>query len=129
MSSPFSNSVFRFNGTTGQLIDEFVRPNDGGLFVPVDLVFGPDAGLYVLSQNPFPSQPDPPGAVLRYDASTGAFVDEFVGFGSGTLGTPRPGMLFVTAVAVPEPPSIALVILVGAIVWTFRVASRQPSQR
>lgn len=108
VSSPFSNSVFRFNGTTGQLIDEFIRPNEGGLFVPIDLIFGPDANLYVLSQNPFQSQINPPGAVLRYDGATGAFIDEFVSFGSGTLGTPRPGMLFVSFSLIPEPTTLAL---------------------
>ena len=51
-----------------------------GWFGPTGLTFGPDGNLYVTS-----SLND---QVLRYDGSTGAFLDAFVPSGSGGLGWP-----------------------------------------
>src|SRR5262249_18723279 len=55
----------------------------GGLAYPNRIVFGPDGRAYVASNV----------AVLRYDGTTGNFVDTFVTTGSGGLDGPI-GMVF-----------------------------------
>ena len=69
VSNPFGSSVLRFDGLTGAFIDVFVAPGDGGLQIPLVLLFHGDH-LYV----------GDPGAheIRRYDARTGAYVDTFV---------------------------------------------------
>ena len=57
-----SDNVFRFDGTTVALIDEFVTAGSGGLSTPQGLAFGPDGNLYVAS--------DLTNEVLRYDGGT-----------------------------------------------------------
>jgi DNA-binding beta-propeller fold protein YncE len=64
-----SNSVSRFNGSTGGLIGNFVVPGSGGLTAPRGLVFGPDGNLYVASADT--------DQVLRYNGTTGAFLGVF----------------------------------------------------
>jgi len=59
-----NNTVLRFDGTTGDLIDVFASVN-----APSGLVFGPDGHLYVSSYND--------NAVLRYDIASGVAVDTF----------------------------------------------------
>ncbi|PSN20193.1 PEP-CTERM sorting domain-containing protein [filamentous cyanobacterium CCP5] len=66
-TTPENSTVFRFNGRTGTLIDEFAT--GGGLFRPYGLAFGPDGNLYVSS---FLSD-----QILRYDGTTGIFLDVF----------------------------------------------------
>jgi hypothetical protein len=83
-SDPGPGSVLRYNGTTGAFIDVFVAAgsNPFGESGPGNsrgLVFMPDGNLYVGS---FP-QLHP--SVLRYDGTTGAFIDAFVSEGSGGL--------------------------------------------
>lgn len=109
--SEFSNSVFQFNGQTGAMVNEFVQPNSGGLFVPYDLAFGPNGNLFVSSEDPDQSQGSPPGAILEYNGQTGQFVDAFVGFDSGLLESPHPGLLFYDFAAVPEPSTMPIAIL------------------
>jgi hypothetical protein len=87
---PFSENVVRYNPLTGAVIDEFVSQ---GLDVPTDLTFGPDGNLYINSQ--FPAQPSNIGGILRYDGQDGTFIDQFVTPGSGGLGLPKRGFLFV----------------------------------
>jgi hypothetical protein len=53
--------------TRGEFINAFVSSDSGGLSSPWDLVFGPDGDLYVSSVNN--------GEVLRYDGTTGAFLN------------------------------------------------------
>lgn len=84
VSSAQTDSILRYDSTTGAFIDEFVSSGSGGLDFPNELAFR-DGFLYVVS-----SLSD---SVLRYDASNGAFVDEFVSSGSGGLVGPR-GLLF-----------------------------------
>src|SRR5262249_56759258 len=45
VSSKNTNSVNRYDGTTGQLIDLFVPPGSGGLSLPLGLVFSPAGTL------------------------------------------------------------------------------------
>lgn len=93
VTSQNTDEVFRVNPATGQ-IDVFVGTQSGGLDAPVGLLFGPDGNgdgvddLYVSS--------GATDSVLRYDGTTGEFMDEFVTSGSGGLDRPR-GMLFDSA--------------------------------
>jgi DNA-binding beta-propeller fold protein YncE len=86
-----TDSVLRYDGTTGSFLGEFVASGSGGLQGPVTLTFGPDGDLYVadfysddLAVKRFegPSEPTP-----------GAFVETFVPAGSGGLRAPS-GMIF-----------------------------------
>ncbi len=85
VNSVDTSSVMRYDGTTGQPLPApgqggafFVTPGSGGLNFPsMAITFGPDANLYVggyFSHN-----------VLRYDGTTGTFIDTFVSAGSGGL--------------------------------------------
>lgn len=70
VSSRSDDSVLRYDGTTGDFIDEFVSAGSGGLNEPgAGITFGPDGNLYVISSNT--------DEVLRYDGTTGAFIDVF----------------------------------------------------
>ncbi|MFB2934640.1 hypothetical protein ACE1B6_05125 [Aerosakkonemataceae cyanobacterium BLCC-F154] len=72
-----ASGVLRFDGRTGAFIDRFVTddpstPNideTGGLLRPYGSVFGPDGKLYVSS---FLTD-----QILRYDGTTGEFIDVF----------------------------------------------------
>src|SRR5207248_11684898 len=75
VSSPDSNSVVRYDVTTGDLVGVFVPPGSGGLSGTHGLAFGPDGNLYV--NNRYGHN------ILRYDGRTGAFIDVFVPAGSG----------------------------------------------
>jgi len=85
VTSSADDSVRRFNGQTGQLIDEFIAPGSGGLNVPLGIAFGPDGNLYVAS--------NASDSVLRYRSSDGSFLDAFVPSGSNGLDGPS-GLLF-----------------------------------
>jgi len=92
-SSLGSDSLFSFDGATGGLLQQFATGD--GLDDPVDVEVGPDGMLYVTG---FASND-----ILRYDASSGAFVDQFVTPGSGGLLDPSRmafgpgGHLYVTS--------------------------------
>lgn len=81
-----SNSIFRFDGSTGAFIDVFVPNDSGGLDTPRQLIFGPDGNgdgideLYVASAKT--------DSILRYDGSTGSFLGAFVTAGDGGLNEP-----------------------------------------
>jgi hypothetical protein len=89
------NSVLRFDATTGAPAGVSGQPGDavfisggsGGLTNPSRMVFGPDGRAYVASTA------STSNAVLRYDGTTGAFIDTFVPSGSGGLDGPI-GMVF-----------------------------------
>ena len=70
VSSRNDDSVLRYDGTTGELIDEFVPAGSGGLNEPgAGITFGADGNLYVTSSDT--------NEVLRYDGTTGEFIDVF----------------------------------------------------
>ncbi|MCP3854226.1 MAG: tandem-95 repeat protein [Actinomycetia bacterium] len=74
------DTVFRFAAETGAFSEVFATADD-----PTEGIIGPDGRLYVsgdLSSN-----------VLRYNATTGAYIDEFVTAGEGGLNSAE-GMAF-----------------------------------
>ena len=88
-----TNKVLRFDGTTLAFLDEFVfddpgTPEDenGPLRAPTGVLFGEDGHLYVASFNN--------DRILRFDGSSGAFLDTFVTGGLGNLNGPDAGMTF-----------------------------------
>ncbi|MBE9225342.1 hypothetical protein IQ264_07840 [Phormidium sp. LEGE 05292] len=72
-----ASGILRFDGRTGAFIDRFVTDNPntpnidetGGLLRPYGSAFGPDGKLYVSS---FLTD-----QILRYDGTTGQFIDVF----------------------------------------------------
>ncbi len=76
VSSLDTDSVIRYDETTGAYVDTFVPPKSGGLRHPANLIFGPDHNLYVGSGTIWDSG-DGHKAVLRYNGTTGAFLDDF----------------------------------------------------
>jgi streptogramin lyase len=75
-----TNTVNRYNGTTGAFIDIFVSAGSGGLNGTHHLSFRPDGFLYVSSTNN--------NAVYRYSATTGAFVSTVVPINSAAGALP-----------------------------------------
>src|SRR5262245_19358042 len=73
-----NHQVLRYDAATGAFVDSFVPKHSGDLKEPQFLVFGPhDHNVYVGSGH----FGGPLKAVLRYDGSTGAFMDEFTEHG------------------------------------------------
>ncbi|MGH1493720.1 MAG: Ig-like domain-containing protein [Acidimicrobiales bacterium] len=66
------DEVFRYAATSGNFVQNFAATT-----VPVQALVGPDGQLYVSGQSS--------DNVERYNAQTGAYVDEFVSSGSGGL--------------------------------------------
>ena len=72
-----NNQIVRFNDAG--FVDVFVTPGSGGLEHPIDILRGPQANgdgrrtLLVVSRGNMSSQ----GEVLRYNGTTGAFLDVF----------------------------------------------------
>ncbi len=87
--SPGASTVLRYNGQTGAFMGPFVSASDSiraGLSALKGITFGPDGRLYVVNQD------GPASNVVRFDARSGAFIDEFVtgvGFPQTLLFTPR----------------------------------------
>src|SRR5450759_437057 len=73
-----NHSVLRYSNA-GILVGTFIPPGSGGPLTGPP-VFGPDGNLYLLDQQNI--------GVLRYNGSTGAFMDMFVTAGSSGLSVP-----------------------------------------
>lgn len=69
ITSTGSNSVLRYNGTTGAFVDEFI-PGVDQFYRPIGLAMSGDRKLYVSGSGS--------DNVLRYDGNTGTFSDEFI---------------------------------------------------
>jgi glucose/arabinose dehydrogenase len=105
VASLFANAVFRYDGATGAFIDQFVTSGDGGLSVPDGMAFGPDGNLYVNTRTDEVIPGGVAGAILRFSGNSGEFIDEFVPAGSGGLGLPQNGLIFIGQ-AVPEASAL-----------------------
>jgi len=94
VTSALTQSILRYDGTTGAFLGEFVASGSGGLGYPIALTFGPGGDLYVASDR-FSSNKPP--AVFCFQGpsgnSPGAFISVFVPPASGGLETPF-GLLF-----------------------------------
>jgi DNA-binding beta-propeller fold protein YncE len=84
------DTVRRYDGATGDFVDVVVSKHSGGLNQPWGTLFGPHDGNLYVSSGEF-AGPGHIKAVLRYDGTTGAFIDEFAE--SGRLNSPR-GIIF-----------------------------------
>ncbi|MCK4962998.1 MAG: choice-of-anchor D domain-containing protein, partial [Anaerolineales bacterium] len=85
VGSNFTDSILRYDRSTGEFIDTFVSGGSGELNAPWQAVFGPNHNLYVSS-----SLTD---SILRYNGQSGEFIDAFVSVKSGGLATPH-GLVF-----------------------------------
>lgn len=85
-----NHSVFRYDAATGDFVDTFIPHKSGGLVQPWGIVFGPYDGQVYVSSGTF-TPPSQKKGVLRYDAVTGAYLDDFTE--SGHLDSPR-GIIF-----------------------------------
>lgn len=99
VSSFNTDSILRFNGTTGAFIDTFVP----SITDPLGLAFGLDGNFYAVSAG------NPP-AVNRYNGTTGAFLNTLV---SGPTDLRLPWGL-LTAPPVPEPGSAVAMAVAGS---------------
>lgn len=69
VSSRNTHSVKRYNGETGEYIDDFVKPGSGGLSFTQEVAFGTDGNLYVSGRGN--------KNILKYNGQTGEFIGEF----------------------------------------------------
>jgi DNA-binding beta-propeller fold protein YncE len=137
VTSYLNNSVLRYNGSTGAFMGAFVTCGSGGIDGPFGLMFGPDGNLYVISHEEIgeltcaAARRTSASSVLRYNGSTGAFMDVFVSPGSGGLD----GATALIFTPVPEPNSrmtlavgtLGLIIYRWLTAWPGR--RRQQSRR
>ena len=82
--------MLRFDGTTGDFVSVFVASNSNGICDPGWLVYGPDGNLYLSVCDDGGTNEE---SVLRFNGSTGAFMNVFVASNSGGLEEPR-GLAF-----------------------------------
>ena len=82
-SSDRPYNVLKFNGTTGAFVSVLIPTNDHRMYDPNGFVIGADGNLYIAEENLNNVASPGPGRVLRYNATSGAFINEFV---PGTVG-------------------------------------------
>ncbi len=104
------NDVFRYDEDSGAFVDIFVPPKSGQLRSPLGLVFGPDGNLFAASG--FNVNGSSFDKVLRYNGSTGAFLNDFAD--QNVLNSPR-GILF----GADGKLYVADESATGAVVWRF----------
>ncbi|MCH8047776.1 MAG: SMP-30/gluconolactonase/LRE family protein [Planctomycetes bacterium] len=80
VSSTVSDTIERYNPTSGEYLGVFVASGAGGLDFPTGNAWSPDGNLYVAS-----AETD---EILRYDGATGRFLGELVTAGRGGLDYP-----------------------------------------
>lgn len=83
-------NILRFDGTTGDYVSTFVATNSNGLYDPEYMIFGPDGHLYVSLGEEGPTNQN---SVLRFNGTTGAFINLFVSPDSGGIDEPK-GLAF-----------------------------------
>jgi len=71
VNSFYSNHVLRYDMDTGNLIDEFIAVDDGGLTFPEDILIGPDGNLLISG---------PAWGIKKYDFNTGDYLGIFASF-------------------------------------------------
>ena len=77
-SSYTTDNVLKFNDTTGAYEGVFISAGSGGLDQPQGFVFGNDGKFYISSFGT--------SQIKRYDANSGAFIDNFATLSSGSRG-------------------------------------------
>jgi hypothetical protein len=80
-TSAANGTVYRFNGATGQYIDQFVAHGAAGLIGGRDLVFHTDGKLYIANGEG--------NSIVRVNGQTGLEAEVFVAAGSGGLSNPH----------------------------------------
>jgi hypothetical protein len=100
--------VRQYDRATGAYLRDFAVPPDPDhpLFLGLDFIFGPDGNLYMDNGEG--------SGVMRFNGTTGAFIDQFVPLGSGGLEVGR-SMVFM----VPEP-GVLMIALAGLLVLRRR---------
>ncbi|MDJ0780808.1 MAG: hypothetical protein QNJ22_02500 [Desulfosarcinaceae bacterium] len=83
VSSAATNTVLRYDMTTGAYVEIFLSSDD--LRQPHGVFWGPDDDIYVAGKGSH--------NILRFDGETGVFIDAFVKPGSGGLNAPT-GLTF-----------------------------------
>lgn len=114
LTSESSNSVRRYS-LEGAFLGTFIASGSGGLGVPVGLAFDEAANVAYVGS----SVND---RVLRYNATTGAFIDVF----AAAPGLPIDGPVFVTVV--PEPGA-GVSAVTAVVFWRRRRRGRAPRER
>jgi WD40 repeat protein len=71
------SKVVKIDTSTATVTDPFIPTGTGGLSIAIGVSFGPDGNLYVTSTGT--------SQILRYDSTTGAFLDVFVDVNSNYL--------------------------------------------
>ncbi|HEV2500216.1 MAG TPA: hypothetical protein VGY31_11615 [Terriglobia bacterium] len=83
--SSFGNaSILQYDATTGAFTRTLVSSGSGGLMTPDGILLGKNGDLLVVSDKVVGGL-DVSGSVLEYNATTGAFIGDFVSLGSGGL--------------------------------------------
>ena len=75
VTSRDTNSILRYDGSSGAFVDAFVPPGSGGINRTYGLRFAPDGSLLASSSVTH--------EIKRYDGVTGAFLNNFVPAGGG----------------------------------------------